>query len=105
MTSESLTRIQVLRRAWPLVFANAAVPLAAAADTLVLGLSGDASDLGGVALGGAIISIFLESSDFLGAPSAFSPSGLSLSASGAFSFFAIAKCFPYLSAGTVSKRG
>ncbi len=65
MTSESLTRLQVFRRAWPLVFANAAVPLAAAADTFVLGLSGDTTDLGGVALGGAIISIFLWSFYFL----------------------------------------
>ncbi len=65
MTFESLTRLQVLRRAWPLVFANAAVPLAAAVDTFVLGLSGDATDLGGVALGGAIISIFLWSFYFL----------------------------------------
>jgi MATE family multidrug resistance protein len=65
MVSESLTRSQVLRRAWPLVFANAAVPLAAAADTFVLGLSGDTTDLGGVALGGAIISIFLWSFYFL----------------------------------------
>ena len=65
MSSESLTRLQVLRRAWPLVFANAAVPLAAAADTFVLGLSGDTTDLGGVALGGAIITIFLWSFYFL----------------------------------------
>ncbi len=65
MASESLTRVQVLSRAWPLVFANAAVPLAAAVDTFVLGLSGDATDLGGVALGGAIISIFLWSFYFL----------------------------------------
>jgi multidrug resistance protein, MATE family len=65
MASESLTRLQVLRRAWPLVFANAAVPLAAAVDTFVLGLAGDTSDLGGVALGGAIISIFLWSFYFL----------------------------------------
>jgi multidrug resistance protein, MATE family len=65
MTSESLTRLQVLRRAWPLVFANAAVPLAAAVDTFVLGLAGDTTDLGGVALGGAIISIFLWSFYFL----------------------------------------
>lgn len=65
MPSESLTRLQVLRRAWPLVFANASVPLAAAVDTFVLGLAGDTTDLGGVALGGAIISIFLWSFYFL----------------------------------------
>jgi MATE family multidrug resistance protein len=65
MSSERLTRRLVLRRAWPLVFANAAVPLAAAVDTFVLGLAGDTTDLGGVALGGAIISIFLWSFYFL----------------------------------------
>jgi MATE family multidrug resistance protein len=65
MTAESLSRLQVLRRAWPLVFANAAVPLAGVADTFVLGLSGDTTDLGSVALGGAIISIFLWSFYFL----------------------------------------
>jgi MATE family multidrug resistance protein len=65
MSSEPLTRLQVMRRAWPLVFANAAVPLAAATDTFVLGLSGDTTDLGSVALGGAIISIFLWSFYFL----------------------------------------
>ncbi|CAN5306721.1 MATE family efflux transporter [soil metagenome] len=60
-----LTRGLVLRRAWPLVFANAAIPLASAADTFVLGLAGDASDIGGVALGGAILSIFLWGFIFL----------------------------------------
>ncbi len=57
--------MQVLNKAWPLVFANATVPLAAVVDTFVLGLSGDASDLGGVALGGALLSIFYWSFYFL----------------------------------------
>jgi MATE family multidrug resistance protein len=48
-----------------LVFANATVPLAAVIDTFVLGLSGDKSDLGGVALGGAIFSVFYWSFYFL----------------------------------------
>ncbi len=65
MPTDILTRGQVLRRAWPLVFANASIPLAGAADTFVLGLSGDATDLGGVALGSAIITIFLWSFYFL----------------------------------------
>ena len=65
MPAEVLTRSQVVRRAFPLVFANAATPLAGAADTFVLGLSGNVTDLGGVALGNAIISIFLWSFYFL----------------------------------------
>ena len=53
---QPLTRRAVLARAWPLIFANATVPLAGVIDTFVLGLSGDSSDLGGVALGGALFS-------------------------------------------------
>tara|TARA_R110000868_G_scaffold120773_3_gene320608 strand:+ start:17299 stop:18642 length:1344 start_codon:yes stop_codon:yes gene_type:complete len=55
----------VLRKAMPLVIANASVPLAGVVDTFVLGLSGDKSDLGGVALGGAIFSVFYWSFYFL----------------------------------------
>jgi MATE family multidrug resistance protein len=60
-----LTRFDVIKRALPLVAANAAIPLAGVADTFVLGLSGDKSDLGGVALGGAIFAIFYWSFYFL----------------------------------------
>ncbi|WP_417492291.1 MATE family efflux transporter [Maricaulis sp.] len=60
-----LTRIEVIKRALPLVVANATVPLAGVVDTFVLGLSGDKSDLGGVALGGAIFSVFYWSFYFL----------------------------------------
>jgi MATE family multidrug resistance protein len=65
MSRPALTRRSVLNRAWPLVFANATVPLAAVIDTFVLGLSGDKADLGGVALGGAIFSVFYWSFYFL----------------------------------------
>jgi len=65
MSIPSLTRLDVIKRAWPLVFANAAVPLAGVADTFVLGLSGDKADLGGVALGSAIFSVFYWSFYFL----------------------------------------
>ncbi len=65
MSTAPLTRTDVLKRAWPLVFANAAVPLAGVTDTFVLGLSGDTADLGGVALGGAIFSVFYWSFYFL----------------------------------------
>ncbi|MBO6796259.1 MATE family efflux transporter [Maricaulis sp.] len=62
---QPLTRKAVLARAWPLIFANATVPLAGVIDTFVLGLSGDSSDLGGVALGGALFSVFYWSFYFL----------------------------------------
>ena len=65
MSTAPLTRTDVIKRAWPLVFANAAVPLAGVTDTFVLGLSGETADLGGVALGGAIFSIFYWSFYFL----------------------------------------
>lgn len=65
MSIAPLTRTDVLKRAWPLVFANAAVPLAGVTDTFVLGLSGETADLGGVALGGAIFSVFYWSFYFL----------------------------------------
>lgn len=65
MSVSPLTRLDVLKRAWPLVFANAAVPLAGVVDTFVLGLSGDKADLGGVALGSALFSVFYWSFYFL----------------------------------------
>lgn len=65
MDPVALTRKDVLLRAWPLVFANAAVPLAGVVDTFVLGLSGDAGDLGGVALGAALFNILYWSFYFL----------------------------------------
>ncbi|MHA6287394.1 MATE family efflux transporter [Maricaulis sp. CAU 1757] len=65
MADLPLTRTDVLKQAWPLVFANAALPLAAVADTFVLSLAGDTADLGGVALGGAIFNVFYWSFYFL----------------------------------------
>ncbi len=61
----SLTRGQIFRRAWPLVFANGAVPLAGVVDTFVLGLTGATEDLGGVALGVALFNVFFMSVYFL----------------------------------------
>jgi len=60
-----LTRSQIFRTAWPLIFAQAAVPLAGAADTFVLGLAGTTSDLAGVALGVAIFNVVAMSVYFL----------------------------------------
>jgi len=65
MSTETLTRTRVIWKALPLVLANATVPLAGVIDTFVLGVAGDKSDLGGVALGGALVSVFYWSFYFL----------------------------------------
>ncbi|WP_421792668.1 MATE family efflux transporter [Hyphobacterium sp.] len=65
MDPATLSRKDVLLRAWPLVFANAAIPLAGVVDTFVLGIAGDETDLGGVALGAALFSIVYWSFYFL----------------------------------------
>lgn len=65
MDPVALTRKDVFLRAWPLVFANAAVPLAGVVDTFVLGIAGDETDLGGVALGAALFSAVYWSFYFL----------------------------------------
>lgn len=65
MNSTPLTRMTVINRAWPLIFANATIPLAGVVDTFVLGLAGDKTDLGGVALGGSIFAVFFWSFYFL----------------------------------------
>ncbi len=46
-----LTRRRVLARAWPMALAGAALPLAGAADTLVISLTHGAAEIGGVGLG------------------------------------------------------
>lgn len=65
MDPVALTRKDVFLRAWPLVFANAAIPLAGVVDTFVLGIAGDETDLGGVALGAALFNIVYWSFYFL----------------------------------------
>jgi len=65
MDPVALTRKDVLLRAWPLVFANAAIPMAGVVDTFVLGIAGDKTDLGGVALGAALFSVVYWSFYFL----------------------------------------
>lgn len=46
-----LTRRRAFALAWPMAFANAALPLAALADTAVISLTGGAAEIGGVGLG------------------------------------------------------
>ncbi len=74
-----LTRRRVFDLAWPMVFANAALPLAGVVDTFVIGLVGDAADLGGVALGGTLFAVFYWSFYFL----RMSTTGLAAQADGA----------------------
>lgn len=60
-----LTRKRVLALTWPMIFANALIPLVGAIDTTVISLAGTAADIGGVALGGTVFSVFYWSIYFL----------------------------------------
>lgn len=59
------TRLDVLRRAWPLILANASTPLLGLADTAVLGHRGTAQELGGVALGALVLNFVYWTFGFL----------------------------------------
>ncbi len=65
MTSPSLTRRAVFAQAWPIMLGQATVPLVGIVDTAVIGRTGDAAALAGVALGGTIISFLFWSFGFL----------------------------------------
>ncbi|HVS15850.1 MAG TPA: MATE family efflux transporter [Thermoanaerobaculia bacterium] len=60
-----VTRTRVLGIAWPIVLANAAVPLLGLADTAVIGRVGRAVDLGAIALGALLLSFLYWSFGFL----------------------------------------
>jgi MATE family multidrug resistance protein len=55
----------VIALTWPMIFANALIPLVGVIDTAVIGLSGDATDIGGVAVGGMVFAVFYWSTYFL----------------------------------------
>ena len=55
----------ILRRAWPLILANAAVPLLGLVDTAVIGNVGTIVDLGAIALGALIFSFVYWGFGFL----------------------------------------
>lgn len=76
---QPLTRRRAFQLAWPMIFANVAVPLAGVVDTAVIGAVGDAADLGGVALGVTLFNVFFWSFYFL----RMSTTGLAAQASGA----------------------
>ncbi len=60
-----LTRWSTLRLAVPLMAANAVAPLAGLVDTAVIGMAGDKTDLGGVALGATVLNVLISSLYFL----------------------------------------
>ncbi|MFN3162365.1 MAG: MATE family efflux transporter [Pseudohongiellaceae bacterium] len=62
---ETISYGLLLRRAWPIILANAAVPLLGLADTAVIGNVGSVSDLGAIAFGSLIFSFVYWSFGFL----------------------------------------
>ncbi len=65
MSSLSLTRKAVVRQAWPVLISQASMPLVGLVDTAIIGRTGDASALAGVALGAAIMNFVFWSFGFL----------------------------------------
>lgn len=63
--TRTLTRRRVMALTWPMIFANALIPLVGVIDTAVIGLAGDATDIGGVALGAMVFAVFYWSTYFL----------------------------------------
>jgi multidrug resistance protein, MATE family len=63
--AEPVTRCDVLALAWPIVLANAAVPLLGLADTAVIGNTGSVASLGAIALGALVFNFVYWSFGFL----------------------------------------
>lgn len=59
------TRASILRQAWPIILANAAVPALGLVDTAVIGHYGSATQLGGLALGALLFNFVYWSFGFL----------------------------------------
>ncbi len=64
-TAPALTRADVARKAWPIILANAAMPLTGLVDTAVIGHYGSTSDLGALALGALLFNFIYWSFGFL----------------------------------------
>lgn len=65
METGDVTRRRIADLAWPIVLANAAVPLLGLVDTAVIGNLGGIADLGGIALGALVFSFVYWSFGFL----------------------------------------
>jgi len=62
---ESSTHRAILQRAWPIILANATVPLLGLVDTAVIGHTGSAVDLGAIALGSLVFNFLYFGFNFL----------------------------------------
>lgn len=63
--TQSISYGFILRKSWPIILANAAVPLLGLVDTAVIGNVGNVADLGAIALGALIFSFVYWSFGFL----------------------------------------
>tara|TARA_R110001592_G_scaffold363393_2_gene687366 strand:+ start:23802 stop:25139 length:1338 start_codon:yes stop_codon:yes gene_type:complete len=61
----NMSRAQIWQKAWPIILANAAVPLLGLADTAVIGNLGNLAQLGAIAFGAMIFSFIYWSFGFL----------------------------------------
>ena len=64
-TAPPLTRRSIFTQAWPIMLGQASIPLVGIVDTAVIGRTGDAVALAGVALGATIISLVFWTFGFL----------------------------------------
>jgi MATE family multidrug resistance protein len=60
-----LTRASIFAQAWPIMLGQASIPLVGIVDATVIGRTGDAAALAGVALGATVISLIFWSFGFL----------------------------------------
>ena len=60
-----LTRASVFQQAWPIMLGQASVPLVGIVDTAVIGRTGDAAALAGVALGASVVMLVFWTFGFL----------------------------------------
>ncbi len=65
MSTSTTTRRSILLQAWPIILANAAVPMLGLADTAVLGRYGSVAELGAIAVGALIFSFVYWTFGFL----------------------------------------
>ncbi len=65
LNPESISYRYLLQKAWPIILANAAVPLLGLADTAIIGNVGSVTDLGAIAFGALIFSFVYWSFGFL----------------------------------------
>ncbi|WP_255515356.1 MATE family efflux transporter, partial [Luteimonas sp. J16] len=63
--TSAITRAGIARQAWPIILANAAVPLLGLVDTAVIGHYGDTAGLGALALGALLFNVLYWSFGFL----------------------------------------